>query len=36
VDVNVEFTEPLAILHNDPIANYTSSWFQLALALPKY
>ncbi|CAD8049455.1 unnamed protein product [Paramecium sonneborni] len=30
------FTEPLTILQNDPISQYTSEWFQLALSLPKY
>ncbi|CAD8143227.1 unnamed protein product [Paramecium pentaurelia] len=31
-----QFSEPLAILQNDPISQYTSEWFQLALSLPKY
>ncbi|CAD8050718.1 unnamed protein product [Paramecium sonneborni] len=31
-----QFNEPLAILQNDPISQYTSEWFQLALSLPKY
>ncbi|CAD8134126.1 unnamed protein product [Paramecium pentaurelia] len=30
------FTDPLALLQNDPISQYTSEWFQLALSLPKY
>ncbi|CAK62105.1 unnamed protein product (macronuclear) [Paramecium tetraurelia] len=31
-----QFSEPLAILQNDPISQFTSEWFQLALSLPKY